>query len=207
LIVTHLHRDHFLGVNALQKHLKEKFNLSVPIAAHRSTAESLKDEIAVEKFIEDEEIIELQTADEMFRLQALHTPGHARGHLCFYDEPRGFLLSGDNVVSTGSILIAPPEGNMRDYLNSLERMKNLSNLRFLCGAHGAAIFDAKGKIESYIAHRLEREKLILEATEKGITNVKEIVAEVYTDVPESLHRLAAMSVEAHLEKIEQDKNN
>lgn len=201
LIVTHLHRDHFLGVKALQKHLKEKFNLSVPVAAHRLTAESLKNEITVEKFIEDKEIIELRTENEMFRLEALHLPGHARGHLCFYDDKRGFLLAGDNVISTGSVLIALPEGNMTDYLNSLETMKNLPNLQFLCGSHGAAIFDAKGKIESFITHRLERERKILEAIEKGATDVKEIVAQVYADVPESLHKLAELSVEAHLEKI------
>ena len=207
LIVTHLHRDHYLGVNDLQKHLKEKFDLDVPIAAHRLTAESLKDEIKVEKFIEDEEIIEPETANEIFKLRALHLPGHARGHLCFYDERRGFLLSSDNVIGTGSVLIHAPEGNMSDYLNSLEKMKNLPNLRFLCGSHGAAISDAKGKIESCIEHRLERERKILEALENGAKDVKEIVREVYKDVPESLHKLAELSVAAHLEKIYNDKNN
>lgn len=207
LIITHLHSDHYLGVAALQKHLQEKFDLKIPIAAHRLTAESLKDEIKVEIFIEDGEIIELKNStNETCRIKALHTPGHARGHLCFYDQEHGFLLAGDNVISTGSVLIALPEGNMSDYLGSLERMKNLPNLRFLCGAHGAAIFGAKGKIESYIAHRLEREQKIREAIANGAGDVKAIVAVVYTDVPESLHELAALAVEAHLEKIQRDKN-
>lgn len=206
LIITHLHTDHYSGVTALQKHLKEKFDLSVPIAAHRLTAEGLKNEINIENFIEDEEIIELKISNGSFLLRALHTPGHARGHLSFYDERHGFLLSGDNVISTGSVLIHTPEGNMTDYLNSLTRLKNLSNLHFLCGSHGTAIYNAKGKIESYIEHRLEREKSILRAIKNGAETVEEIVSEVYTDVPESLHKLAALSVEAHLERIHKNKN-
>jgi endoribonuclease LACTB2 len=205
LILTHLHRDHVSGVLALQNHLREKFDLRVPISAHRLTAESLRGKIGVEKFIEDDEIISLKISDdETLALRALHTPGHARGHLCFYDERRGFLLSGDNVVGAGSVLIAPPEGDMTAYLNSLERMKNLPGLRFLCGSHGAAIHDARGKIESYIAHRLERERKIVAALEDGAKNLREIVERVYTDVSPELWSLAEKSVAAHLEKIERD---
>lgn len=205
LILTHLHRDHVSGVNALQKHLHEKFKIHVPIVAHKLTAESLREKISVEKFIEDGEILNFKTDDKnLFRLLALHTPGHARGHLCFYDEQRGFLLSGDNVVGTSSVLIAPPEGNMIDYLQSLERMKNLSGLHFLCGSHGAAIYDAKGKIETYILHRLEREKKILEAMNGGAKNLREIVEKVYADVVPELWNSAEKSVAAHLEKLQQE---
>lgn len=205
LILTHLHRDHVSGANALQNHLREKHQLQVPIAAHKLTAESVKDSIRVERFIEDGEILNLKNnRDETLSLTALHTPGHARGHLCFYDEQRGFLLSGDNVVGTGTVLIAPPEGNMRDYLDSLERMKNLPNLRFMCGSHGAAVFDARGKIEEYIAHRLEREKQILRALEAGTNSPEEITKIVYQDLNPKLFPLAYQSVLAHLAKIESD---
>lgn len=207
IILTHLHRDHISGANALQNHLLEKFSLKIPIAARRETAESLKEKIKIERFIEDNETIELKSrTGESFKLKALHAPGHARGHLCFYDERRGFLLSGDNVIGTGSVLIAAPEGDMSDYLNSLERMKNLPNLRFLCGSHGAAIFDAKGKIESYIEHRLERERKILEAVKAGATTLREIVERVYTDVSPALYELAEKSVAAHLEKLNTGRN-
>jgi endoribonuclease LACTB2 len=206
IILTHLHRDHISGANALHNHLKEKFDLQISIAAHRETAESIKDKIQVERFIEDNETIELElNSGENFKLMALHTPGHARGHLCFYDAARGFLLSGDNVIATGSVLIAPPEGDMRAYIASLKRMKNLPGLRFLCGSHGAAIFDARGKIESFIRHRLEREQKILEAIETGAKTPREIVRRVYRDVSEDLWDLAEKSVEAHLEKIRAEK--
>ncbi len=203
IIVSHLHTDHFGGETALQKHLFEKFDLIIPISAHRKTAESLQEKIEIKKFIEDEEVFDLRDADgKSFKLTALHTPGHARGHLCFYDESKGFLLSCDNVVGTGTVVIAPPEGNLSDYLNSLERMKNLPDLKRLCGSHGAAVFDAKKKIESYIAHRLEREKQILTAIETGAKTPEEIAGVVYQNLDEKLFPLAVKSVEAHLEKIE-----
>jgi glyoxylase-like metal-dependent hydrolase (beta-lactamase superfamily II)/8-oxo-dGTP pyrophosphatase MutT (NUDIX family) len=203
IIITHLHRDHFGGETVLQKHLLEKFGLRVPISAHRLTAESLAGKINIDRSVEDNENFQLQDENgKTFELKTLYAPGHARGHLCFYDEEFGFLLSGDNVVGDGSVIIAPPEGNMIDYLNSLETMKNLPNLKFLCGSHGAAISNAKDKIESYIEHRLERERKILEAIQNGAKSVREIVEKVYADVSPELRKLAEKSVEAHLEKLE-----
>lgn len=202
IIVSHLHPDHFGGETALQKHLREKFDLEIPISAHRLTAESLNGKIEIQKFIEDRDVYKL--ADENgaeFDLVAMHTPGHARGHLCFYDAEKGFLLSSDNVVGSGTVVIAPPEGNLIDYLNSLERMKNLPDLKNLCGSHGSAIYDAQAKIESYIAHRLERENQIKRAITEGAKTASEIVEKVYAGLDEKLFKLAEKSVEAHLEKI------
>lgn len=205
IILSHLHRDHVSGAAALQKHLREKHARHVPISAHELTAEALRGKIPVEKFIADDEVISLAAdAEEVLELRALHTPGHARGHLCFYDQPRGFLLSGDNVVGTGSVLIALPEGDMTAYLHSLERMKNLPGLRFMCGSHGAAIYDARGRIAEYIAHRLKREKEIVAALKSGAGTLPEIVAKVYTDVAPELYKLAEKSVAAHLAKIERE---
>ena len=208
IIVSHLHPDHFGGETALRNHLREKFGLEIPISAHKLTAESLSGKLEVQKVVEDEKVFKLKDADgEPFELIALHTPGHARGHLCFYDAAKGFLLSSDNVVGTGSVVIAPPEGNMIDYLNSLERMKNLPNLKHLCGSHGSAVFDAPAKIESYIAHRTEREKQILRAIEAGAKTPREIVAKVYTGLDGKLVKLAEKSVEAHLEKLRKESSD
>jgi glyoxylase-like metal-dependent hydrolase (beta-lactamase superfamily II) len=205
IIVSHLHADHFGGETALKAHLREKFGLEIPISAHKLTAESLQGKVEIQRFIEDEDVYELKDErGEIFKLKALHTPGHARGHLCFYDAEFGFLLSSDNVVGSGSVLIAPPEGNMTDYLSSLERMKEMPNLNFLSGSHGAAVADAKGKIQNYINHRLEREKQILEAVKSGAKTPSEIVEKVYADTPPELWRLAEKSVRAHLEKIEKE---
>jgi len=205
IIVSHLHPDHFGGEISLQKHLLEKFSLEVPVSAHRLTAESLRGKVVFQRFIEDGENLRLKDKNgKTFYLQTLHTPGHARGHLAFYDAEAGFLLSSDNIISTGSVAIAPPEGNMADYLKSLEKMKNLPNLRFLCGSHGAAVYDAKGKIEEYIAHRTEREKMILEAFQNGAKTPREIIGKVYISLPPELLELAEKSVEAHLEKLKDE---
>lgn len=205
ITVSHLHPDHFGGETILQKHLKEKFNLQVPISAHEITAESLAGKVEFQKLITDNQVFALKDAvGKTFEIKALHTPGHARGHLCFYDEAKNFLLSSDNVIATGSVVIAPPEGNLVDYLASLERMKSLPQLRFLCGSHGSAIFNGKEKIEEYIAHRLEREKQIVSALESGAKTPREIVEKVYVGLDEKLVRLAEKSVEAHLEKLVMD---
>jgi len=208
IIVSHLHKDHFGGETVLQKHLRAKFGLEVPISAHKITAESLRGKVEFQKFLEADEIINLKDeAGASFEMKALHTPGHARGHFVFYDEELGFLLSSDNVVGAGTVVIAPPEGDMTDYLNSLERMKSLPNLQHLCGSHGSAIFDAKTKIEQYIAHRLEREKQVLEAVQNGAKTAEEIAEIVYQNLNPNIFPLAVKSVEAHLAKIERDKSS
>jgi glyoxylase-like metal-dependent hydrolase (beta-lactamase superfamily II)/8-oxo-dGTP pyrophosphatase MutT (NUDIX family) len=198
IIITHLHPDHIGGVNALKAHLGD----TVPVTAHRNTAEALTD-VHVDRLIEDGDVITLE-GEPAIRLRALHTPGHARGHLCFHDEDRGALLTGDNIVGFGSVLIDPPEGNMRDYLRSLERMRSLPNLSVLFGGHGPAVATPYQKIDEYIAHRLERERSILEAVKAGATDPQQIVAKVYTDVSPKAYAMAERAVLAHLEKLRED---
>lgn len=208
IIVSHLHADHFGGETTLQKHLREKFLTEVPISAHRLTAESLRGKVEFQRFVENCETFRLKDdRGKDFEMRTLHTPGHARGHLAFYDESTGFLLSSDNVIGADSVVIALPEGNLKDYLASLQMLLNLPNLRYLCGSHGTAVFDAEAKIEKYIAHRLEREKQIIEAIENGAKSTREIVEKVYAGLSPDLLKLAEKSVEAHLEKIEADKIN
>ena len=196
IILTHLHPDHIGGVNALKAHLGSE----VPVAAHAQTADALSD-IQVTRLIADGEMITLE-GEPSIRLRALHTPGHALGHLCFHDEQRGVLLTGDNIVGLGSVLIDPPQGNMIDYLNSLKRMRSVPDLTILFGGHGPAIASPYQKIDEYINHRLEREAKILEAVRSGITEPAEIVSIVYTDVSPKAHSMAERAVMAHLEKLE-----
>jgi endoribonuclease LACTB2 len=200
IIITHLHPDHIGGV----MHLSDKFKL--PVAAHRMTAEAIKDEVRVDRLIEDGELIELNEASTgiAWRLRAMWTPGHARGHLSLYEERTGTLLTGDCVVGLGTVVIAPPEGDMRDYLASLRRFLELPRLTSLMPGHGPVLVDARGKIEEYIAHRLDREARIVDVMKNGDRAIPAIVKSVYTDVPEAMHKLAEMSVLAHLEKLENE---
>lgn len=200
ILITHLHPDHIGGVN----HLAKKYNL--PVAAHRLTAEAIGDQIPVDRFIEDGELIELTEAKTglTWRLRAMWTPGHAKGHLSFYEERTGTLITGDCVVGFGTVVIAPPEGNMREYLESLKQYLELPKLTALMPGHGPVIADARAKIEEYIAHRHERESNILKAVREGAVTLSSIVEKVYTDVPQAMHKLAEQSVLAHLEKLEDE---
>ncbi len=196
VLLTHLHPDHVGGVNALRAHLGSE----VQVAAHVDTANALQD-IVIDRLISDDELITL-TGEPSIRLRALHTPGHARGHLCFHDDDRGVLLSGDNIVGLGSVLIDPPEGNMTRYLDSLRRLQKLPNLKLLLGGHGPAIASPYRKIDEYIAHRLEREANILAAVRDGASSPSAIVERVYTDVSPKAYPLAERAVLAHLEKLQ-----
>jgi glyoxylase-like metal-dependent hydrolase (beta-lactamase superfamily II)/8-oxo-dGTP pyrophosphatase MutT (NUDIX family) len=203
IVLTHVHPDHVAGVNAFNDHLESKHGSRVTVAAHRLTAESLKNQFPVDRFIEDDEVIALD-GEPSIKLRALHTPGHARGHLCFYDADRGVLISGDNVVGFGSVLIDPADGNMSDYLKSLRRMRALPNLTVLLPGHGPAVANPYDKIDEYITHRLEREANILQAVREGASTPKEIVARVYIDVSPKAHAMAERAVLAHLEKLVED---
>jgi glyoxylase-like metal-dependent hydrolase (beta-lactamase superfamily II)/8-oxo-dGTP pyrophosphatase MutT (NUDIX family) len=203
ILLTHVHPDHIAGVNALNNHLLLTYGAHAAVAAHRLTAESLHEQVPVDRFIEDGDVLELM-GEPSISLRALYTPGHARGHLCFYDVRTGALLSGDNVVGFGSVLIDPPEGNMRDYLDSLERMRALPKLSVLFGGHGPAVANPYQKIDEYITHRRQREELILAAVREGASTPKEIVARAYTDVSHKAHAMAERAVLAHLEKLEAD---
>jgi glyoxylase-like metal-dependent hydrolase (beta-lactamase superfamily II)/8-oxo-dGTP pyrophosphatase MutT (NUDIX family) len=203
IVLTHVHPDHVAGVNALNDHLLVRLGTRAAVAAHRLTAESLHGEVPVDRFIEDGDVLQLM-GEPSITLRALYTPGHARGHLCFHDERSGALLSGDNVVGFGSVLIDPPEGNMRDYLDSLERMRALPNLSVLFGGHGPAVANPYQKIEEYLTHRRQREELILAAVGEGASTPKEIVVRAYTDVSPKAHAMAERAVLAHLEKLEAD---
>jgi glyoxylase-like metal-dependent hydrolase (beta-lactamase superfamily II)/8-oxo-dGTP pyrophosphatase MutT (NUDIX family) len=199
IVLTHHHPDHVGGCETL----REQFGGDLAVAAHRLTAEALEGRVRVDRFIEDGDLLELE-GDPAISLRAMHTPGHTRGHLSFYDERAGALLTGDNIVGVGSVLIDPEEGSVRDYLASLERYRQLPRLVALFGGHGPAVGSPFAKIEEYVAHRHQRERDILAAVQAGAQTPAEVVARAYTDVPAKMHALAERAVSAHLLKLEED---
>jgi glyoxylase-like metal-dependent hydrolase (beta-lactamase superfamily II) len=119
--------------------------------------------------------------------------------LCFYEERTKSLVTGDLVVSVGTVIIAPPDGDMRDYFASLERLLALPH-GFMFPAHGPPIATTTAKLQEYLEHRRARERAIL-ATLSEPRRPRDIVALVYADVPAEAHALALINVEAHLDKL------
>jgi glyoxylase-like metal-dependent hydrolase (beta-lactamase superfamily II) len=194
--LTHLHRDHVGGAN----HLKQLRR--VPIAAHPITASALDGSVEVDRVLADDERVTL-SGKPGWSLRVIHTPGHARGHISIFEEHSGSLITGDLMAGFGTIVIDPPEGHMRTYISSLERVQALP-VSALFPAHGPVMANARHKIRQYIDHRLDRERNIFAAWQRGVRQPAAIVKEVYTDVAPAMHALAERSVIAHLEKLRED---
>jgi glyoxylase-like metal-dependent hydrolase (beta-lactamase superfamily II) len=136
-----------------------------------------------------------------FALRALHTPGHASNHVCFLLEPSGLLFTGDHLMSGSTVVIIPPDGSMRAYLESLSRLREKPVARLAPG-HGAVMPDAQAEIDRVIAHRHAREDQVIRALERrAVATLVELLPEVYADVPAALHGYARYSLLAHLVKL------
>ncbi len=131
-------------------------------------------------------------------LTALATPGHAPDHVCLVKD--GTCFTGDTVLGEGSVFIAPGEGSLGAYLESLERLKAL-DLDVLCPGHGPYVWDPRAKLDEYIAHRLDRERRLLDALASGARTSDEMLDAAWHDVPRHLRGAAALTLEAHLEKL------
>jgi glyoxylase-like metal-dependent hydrolase (beta-lactamase superfamily II) len=197
ILLTHHHIDHVSGAQALAA------QWNVPIAAHAVTAARLAGRVNVTRTIDESESLPFAPRG----LIARFTPGHAPGHLCFHDEAAAALIVGDMVASVGTIIVEPEDGgDMTLYLESLRRLRRLvdEGARWLLPAHGPAIGDAAGKLDFYVAHRLQREGLVAAALSDEPRSVAELVPPAYPDVPPAIHGLAARSLLAHLIKLERE---
>jgi glyoxylase-like metal-dependent hydrolase (beta-lactamase superfamily II) len=190
ILVTHGHPDHMGGAAALRE------RLGVPIFAYSRQGVPIADKELADGAT-------LPMGDDTLR--AIHTPGHRFDHLCFYLERQRILFAGDLISGITTNVIAPPDGDMFDYMNSLQRLQELDIAEIVPG-HGPVIADAQAKIQEYITHRTLREQQILDALEqlpRGVT-IPEMVPLIYTDVDPKLHPIAQWTVEAHLLKLEKE---
>lgn len=193
IAITHHHHDHVGGVDALRARLK------IPVIAHADTRDALAGRVAVDQVVEEGHAFD--TGDGAAPLRALHTPGHAHGHLAFLEEGTRSLLSGDLILGMGTTVVDPPDGDMESYMRSLERLAGME-LASLFPGHGPVLARAQDQIAMYRKHRAEREEQVLAAMAAGARTPEQIVSAVYTEVPVGLHPFAARSVLAHLEWME-----
>jgi glyoxylase-like metal-dependent hydrolase (beta-lactamase superfamily II) len=133
-------------------------------------------------------------------LLALHTPGHASDHLCYYLPQEKAVFTGDVVLGGSTTVIPAEDGDLLDYLNSLKRLQGL-DLERIYPAHGPVIDNAQAKLTEYIDHRMLRERQILDALGDGLRTIPAMVAHIYKDVPVTLHPMAGQSVASHLKKL------
>jgi glyoxylase-like metal-dependent hydrolase (beta-lactamase superfamily II) len=129
---------------------------------------------------------------------ALHVPGHAADHLVFVAG--GSAFTGDAVLGEGSVFIAPGGGSLGAYLDGLRRLRSLGLSRLYPG-HGPVVEEPAAKLDEYIAHRLERERRIVEALEAGARTEEELLAVAWDEVPAGLRLPAAWTLAAHLDKL------
>jgi glyoxylase-like metal-dependent hydrolase (beta-lactamase superfamily II) len=196
--LTHHHGDHIGGA----PHLAGR--LGVPIAAHLRTAQRLEGIVRVDRVIGPGQLESLGQQ----RWRALYTPGHAPGHLCFFEERSRTMIAGDMVAGVGFIVVDPDEdGDMTLYLDSLRRLRAESPA-YLLPAHGPVMDGdaALAKLDEYVTHRLAREAKVFDGLVRAARAVTraELLPIVYADVDPRMHFVADRSLAAHLDKLVKD---
>lgn len=145
--------------------------------------------------------VRLADGDRFGPLQVLGLPGHAPDHLVFLAGRLAF--TGDAVLGEGSVFITPDPGALAGYLSGLERLSELRPAA-ICPGHGPIVADPEAKLAEYIAHRLEREERVLEALAQGRRSVSELLDSAWSDAPAELRPVAALTLAAHLDKLEDE---
>ncbi len=176
IALTHDHPDHSAALPALRARFPD-----APVAAARGTTD-----------------VRLHEGSWFGPLEALTTPGHAPDHLAFVIGSA--CLTGDAVLGTGSVFIAPDAGALADYMAGLAKLQR-RELEVLCPGHGPPVADPQARLAQYIAHRLDREHRLLVGLQDGARSVAELLDAAWSDVPSLLRPAATATLAAHLDKL------
>jgi glyoxylase-like metal-dependent hydrolase (beta-lactamase superfamily II) len=180
VVLTHDHHDHSEAVETLlEVH-------PAPLAAGRGKAD-----------------VTLGEGVRFGPFEAVYTPGHAPDHYALVAD--GACFTGDAVLGNGSVLITPHPGAMSGYLLALTRLRLREDFNVLCPGHGELVWEAREKLEEYIAHRIDRENRLILALNDGLRSVPDLLDAVWGDVPEELRPAATATLAAHLDKLEDDQ--
>ena len=188
IVLTHTHPDHAPGATRLAK------ATGAQIWAYNKREPS----VHVDRALADGDTID----GTEFRLEVLHTPGHAPNHLCFFLDEERMLFTGDTILGGMFSVVSPSTGgDMAQYMATLERLRKIRRLRAIAPGHGEVIDEPRAKLDEYLKHRRDRERQVLALVRRGPTRVQDIVGTLYVDTPEKLLPVAAKQVYAHLKKL------
>jgi glyoxylase-like metal-dependent hydrolase (beta-lactamase superfamily II) len=179
IALTHDHADHGEAVPALRER-----HPHAPLAAARGAAD-----------------VRLSDGATFGPFAAVATPGHAPDHMSFLLDRVAF--TGDSVLGEGSVFISPYPGAMSAYLKGLARLRERP-LELICPGHGPLVIEPAARLDQYIEHRLDRERRLVEALGQGKRTVAELLDDVWDDAPTALRPVAALTLAAHLDKLEQE---
>lgn len=196
ILVTHNHKDHSPGARLLALLSGAEiyaFDVGRQKYSKPDLEEGLDKDFKPDVILFDGDIIE----GGNWTIEAVHTPGHLSNHLCFSLREEKALFTGDHVMGWSTTIVSPPDGNMQDYLNSLEKMMTRDD-EIYYPTHGLPIEEPMKFIRQLLGHRLRRDKEILRAIEGGAHTIESVVGKVYPKIEKRLHLAASRTIFAHL---------
>ena len=198
ILVTHTHRDHSPAARALKEWSGAKTYGFGPHPKSAGDTETRIEEGGDSAFVPD---FPLRDGDVIeangMTIECVHTPGHISNHLCFGLREEKALFCGDHVMGWSTTVVAPPDGDMGDYLNSLKKLLARDDGVFY-PTHGGPIRNPKPFVRAYIEHRMERDEQILSALKNRVTSIPAMVDHIYTGLDARLKPAASLTVLAHL---------
>jgi glyoxylase-like metal-dependent hydrolase (beta-lactamase superfamily II) len=200
IMCTHTHRDHSPAAAPLAERTGAPIVGCAPLVIDSDlprSDEAFDTTYAPDRVLEDGEAM----TGEGWTLRAVHTPGHTSNHLCFALEESGALFTGDHVMGWSTSVVIPPDGDMGDYMASLERLQARED-RVYYSAHGAPIEKPRQLVRGMMGHRRQRENQILRLLGEQARTIPDFIPVMYTGLDERLHKAAQMSVMAHLLDLE-----
>jgi glyoxylase-like metal-dependent hydrolase (beta-lactamase superfamily II) len=200
VLVTHCHNDHSPACRALREFSDAPTYAYGPHGAGRhAAAVAGEGEVKIEEsadtdFVPDHEVRHGDVLEgDGWSVECVFTPGHTSNHTCFQLREERTLFTGDHVMGWSTSVISPPDGDMQDYMNSLELLLDRDDARYW-PTHGPSVEDPHGHVRAFIAHRREREAQILACIDAGVHRIGEMVPRMYTELPEFMYPAAARSV-------------
>lgn len=204
ILVTHTHSDHSPAAEPLKLWCGARTFAFGPHGSGHHDEGPRVEEGGDQSFVPD---VRLKDGDVIngsgWTMEAVHTPGHTSNHLCFGLREEKALFSGDHVMGWSTTVVTPPDGNMREYMDSLRKLQARSD-RIFYPTHGAPVTDPGPFLGAYLEHRLVREAQILACLRQGVGAIPAIVERLYVDVDRRLHPAAARSVLAHLIQLSEE---